>query len=89
MGSIQENTNLEHVEKEDQKGQVYILRIKDKFTRTASNIHNKYLQNQNQLLNQWATSPKIYSGDTTRDTVMGTSKQNHNRHVQPAVRKDT
>ena len=30
--SIQENTNLEHIENEDQKGQVYseILRVKDK-----------------------------------------------------------
>ena len=52
------------------------------------NIHNKYLQNQKQLLNKWATSTKIYSGDTTMDTVMGAGKQNRNRHVQPAVRKD-
>ena len=30
--SVQENTNLEHIENEDQKGQVYskILRVKDK-----------------------------------------------------------
>ena len=56
--------------------------------RTVGSIHNKYLQNQKQLLNKWATSTKTYSGDTTMDTVMGTGKQNHNRHVQPAVRKD-
>ena len=56
--------------------------------RTVGNIHNKYLQNQKHLLNIWATSPKIYSGDTTRDTVMGAGKQNHNRYVGPAVRKD-
>ena len=33
--SIQENTNLEHIENEDQKGQVYseILRGKDKHSR--------------------------------------------------------
>ena len=33
--SIQENTNLEHIENEDQKGQVYsdILRVKDKNSR--------------------------------------------------------
>ena len=56
--------------------------------RTVGSIHNKYLQNQKQLLNKWATSTKIYSGDTTMDTVMGAGKQNRNRHVQPAVRKD-
>ena len=55
---------------------------------TVRNIHNKHLQNQKQLLNKWATSTKIYSGDTTMDTVMGAHKQNCNRHVQPAVRKD-
>ena len=48
---------------------------------TAGNIHNKYLQNQKQLLNKWATSTKM-------DTVIGAGKQNHNRHVRPAVRKD-
>ena len=33
--SVQENTNLEHIENEDQKGQVYseILRVKDKTSR--------------------------------------------------------
>ena len=33
--SIQENTNLEHIENEDEKGQVYseILRVKDKHSR--------------------------------------------------------
>ena len=56
--------------------------------RTVGSIHNKYLQNQKQLLNKWATSTKIYLGDTTMDTVMGAGKQNRNRHVQPAVRKD-
>ena len=70
--SVQENTNLEHIENEDQKGQVHskILRVKDKnlATWTAGNIHNKYLQNQNQLLNKWATSTRIYSGDTTMDS---------------------
>ena len=48
---------------------------------TVRNIHNKHLQNQKQLLNKWATSTKIYSGDTTMDTFIGASKQNHNRHV--------
>ena len=56
--------------------------------RTVGSIHNKYLQNQKQLLNKWATSTKIYLGDTTMDTVMGAGKQNRNRHVRPAVRKD-
>ena len=56
--------------------------------RTVGNIHNKYLQNQKQLLNKWATSTKIYLGDTTMDTVMGAGKQNRNRYVRPAVRKD-
>ena len=56
--------------------------------RTVGSIHNKYLQNQKQLLNKWATSTKIYLGDTTMDTVMGTGKQNRNRYVRPAVRKD-
>ena len=55
---------------------------------TVRNIHNKHLQNQKQLLNKWATSTKIYSGDTTMDTVMGTGKQNCNRYVQLTVRKD-
>ena len=54
--------------------------------RTAGNNHN--LQNQKQLLNKWAASTKIYAGYTTKDTVMGAGKQNHNRHVQPAVGKD-
>ena len=56
--------------------------------KTSGNIHNKYIQNQKQLLNKWATSPKLYSGDITRNTVMGASKQNHNRCVQSAVRKN-
>ena len=54
----------------------------------AGNVHNKYLQNQKELLNKWVTNPKNYSGDTTKDTVMATGKQNHNRHVLPAVGKD-
>ena len=35
MKSIQENTNLEHLENADQKGQVYseIIRVKDKNSR--------------------------------------------------------
>ena len=52
------------------------------------NIHNKYLQNQKQLLNKWAASTKIYSGDTTMNTVIGAGKQNYKRHKQPAIRKD-
>ena len=52
--SIQENTNLEHIENEDQKGQVYseILWVKDKNSPWQGNIHNIYLQNQKQLLNK-------------------------------------
>ena len=46
------------------------------------------MQNQKQLLNKWTTSPKIYLGHTTRDTVMDAGKQNDNRYVQSAVRKD-
>ena len=86
--STQENANLEHIENEDQKGQVQSEILRPKDTWTAGNIQNKYLQNQKQLLNKWATSTKIYLGDTTMDTVMGAGKQNRNRHVQPAVRKD-
>ena len=88
--SIQENTNLEHIENEDKKGKciVKFLELKTNIHGTAGNIHNKYIQNQKQLLNKWATSTKIYSGDTTMDTVMGTGKQNCNRYVQLTVRKD-
>ena len=35
-----------------------------------------------------ATSTNIYSGDTTIDTVMGVGKQNCNKHMRPAVKKD-
>ena len=51
-------------------------------------MHNKYLQNQKQLLNKQVTSPKIYLGDTTRDTVTGKIKQNHNRPVHSATGED-
>ena len=65
------------------------LRVKGKKSHgRLINIHNKHLQNQKQLLDKWATSRKVYSGDTTMDTFMGAGKQNHNRHVRPAVRKD-
>ena len=57
--SIQENTNLEHIENEDQKGQVYgeILRVKDKnsrgqrliFTINIYRTKNSFLINGPQL----------------------------------------
>ena len=57
--SIQENTNLEHIENEDQKGQVYseILRVKDKnsreqrviFTINIYRIKSSFLINGSQV----------------------------------------
>ena len=57
--SIQENTNLEHIENEDQKGQVYsqILRVKDKnsreqrviFTTNIYRIKSSFLINGSQV----------------------------------------
>ena len=65
-----------------------ILRTEDKNSRGQRVIFtiNIYRTKSSFLIN--GPHPKIYSGDTTRDTVMGAGKQNNNRYVRTVVRKD-